>query len=324
MRLTRRRVVCGAAVGMSALLAACGPPGGAPGSGRREPEKDKVVLGTPATMDIAKAYNQVKPLVTFLSQRGGIQFEPYVPSDVGYSLNRLGEGRIDVTWLSALFYVKSRAAGHSDVLFKMLRKDVSGRLTDRERGLVLVRPDGAKDVAALKGKVVASTNPDDVPGFLFPAWAVKKAGVDPLKELRLDYQTTSAGAVLRLLVPNKQGKFETDAAFAGAHGLIAPNVLKAEPNPAGKTRVLTAMDEAPLDVVVVRRGLHPSAVEKIRTAFNALSGPDAVYTDQDTKKPLVSIYGFDGIAEAKDSEYARVREAAQAVGIPLTVSKSLK
>lgn len=324
-RRGRRHFLAGAAVLVApSVLAACGTASGPPGARGREPEKSKVVLGTPATMSIAGAYERAKPLVQFLSQRGGIEFEPYVPSDVGYSLARLAEGRIDVTWLTALFYVKSHAAGHSDVLFKMLRKDSSGRLVDRERGLVLVREDGPKGVPELKGKVVATTNPDDVPGFLFPAWAVKKAGLDPLRELRLDYRGTSAGALQRLVVANKQGKFETEVAFAGAHALSDPAVLKAQPKVGSMVRPLAFVDEAPLNVVVVRRGLHSKSVEKIRAAFKALAGPDAVYLEKDATKPLLSIYGFDGIAEAQDAEYAKVREAAQAVGVPLRVSQSFK
>jgi phosphonate transport system substrate-binding protein len=319
LALSRRRVVVAALGTPLAAILACTTPEGAPGA-RGEPEKSTVVIAPPATSleGFAANYQRMKPITDYLSQQAGITFETWAPTDYASTMLELARGKLDAAWLPPLLYAKSNEDGVATAALKMLKKDLSGRLNDTAEALIVVRTDGPSSLAALKGKTIAATDPADAVGWLFPAERLAKEGVNPLRDAKIDYRSTPQGTLIRLLQKGPDGSYGADAAFTTPAAMTHPDVLKIEKEPEKVTRVLARIEGIPLDLIVLRRSLHPKTAEKVRTALRALTDTaKAVVQEQGQTRYLLAVFGYDGAQEAKDSEYTRVKEAARTLGIAL-------
>jgi phosphonate transport system substrate-binding protein len=313
--LTRRRAAAIAVGTPLATVLACTVPAGsgAPG-GRTESEKSTVVIAPPATSleGFSANYQRMKPITDFLSRQAGITFETWSPTDYASTMLELSRGKLDLAWLPPLLYAKSNEDGVATAALKMLQKDASGRLSDTAEALIVVRADGPQSLTDLKGKTIAATDPADAVGWLFPAERMAKAGVNPLKDAKIDYRSTPHGTLIRLLQKGAEAAFTTPAAMAH------PDVLKVEKEPDKATRVLARIEGIPLDLIVLRRALNVKTAEKVRTALRALTDTNkATVQEQGQTRYLLAVFGYDGAQEARDSDYTRVKEAARALGIAL-------
>jgi ABC-type phosphate/phosphonate transport system substrate-binding protein len=145
-----------------------------------------------------------------------------------------------------------------------------------------------------------------------PGGYLKKNGVDPNKDARIQYRNSGADALVQLLTK------KTDAAFAAKHDLEHPDVLKADAEAAKNAKVLATVDNVPLEVVAARKGIDAKVVDKFRAAFKSLGDTSkATYTKDGKSEPILAQWGITGLTEAKDADFAALREAAKAIGLKL-------
>jgi phosphonate transport system substrate-binding protein len=319
--LTRRHAALAVLGTPLAAVFACTRPGGseAPQS-QAEGEKATVVIAPPATNleGFSANYQRMKPITEYLSRQAGITFETWSPTDYASTMQELARTKLDAAWLPPLLYARSHEDGVATAALKMLKKDAAGRLSETEQAVILVRADGPQTLAELKGKIIAATDPADATGWLFPAERLAKDGVNPLKDARVDYRSTPQATLVRLLQQRADGTYGADAAFSSEAAFDHPDVLKVNKEPRQAVRILAHIENIPLDLIVLRRALHPKTADKVRAALQALTDTSAAVTqDQGQARYLLAVFGYDGAQEAKDGEYARVKEAAKTLGMPL-------
>src|SRR5690606_1868054 len=120
-----------------------------------------------------------------------------------------------------------------EVMFKSVRHG-----SDTYRAQIFVHADsGINDVQQLKGKKFAFVDPASTSGYLFAAHALKKAGIDPEKDIQPVMAGSHDGAVLS--VYNKQT--DAGASFEDARTLLQ----KDYPDVMAKVKVIAYRDPIP-------------------------------------------------------------------------------
>ena len=130
--------------------------------------------------------------------------------------------------------------------------------------------------------------------------------------MTVEYRKDGPDALVQVL--NKK----SDAAFAAKHDLSDPVVAKVDPSAAQTLKLLTTIENAPLEVVVARKGLDAKVLAKFKVAFQGLGDPQkATFTSNGKTQPILAQWGVSSLAETKDGDYAALREAAKAIGVKL-------
>lgn len=269
----------------------------------------EVIFAPHPDLAIPTVTKNAAPLAKALSDASGLNVKVLAPSDASGAMLWLQQGKIDIAWLEPLFYVKAQNSLGSPLLLRTL---VGGKPS--MSGLILVRKDsGIKTLAGLKGKSVAATDPGDGAGWIFPAAAVKKAGVDPFNDMDVKFNAGSDDAVIALLSKDQQGQYGADAAFideaARGDKKIADKLKTTGDKVLAETVVLQKTDGAPTAVLVARRGLDSKTMDALRQAFLGLNA----------NKDLLQPFGVDGFVAGKDADFDALRDRAKQIGIPLTM-----
>jgi phosphonate transport system substrate-binding protein len=299
------------ALGLPALLVACGPQAGAgPGQTRKE-YVVAPILGAYGRLE--EDISRGQPLAEFLARETGLAVRAYPPGDYARSMIGLKDGSLDFAFLPALLYLRARDESGVEPMFRTLRPGVDGRPVAAFAAMIAVRADsGINSVADLKGKRVVATDASDAAGWVMPAAHLKKNGLDPFRDVTVEYRRDGADALIQVL--NRKA----DAAFAARQDLASDAVTKADPDAARTLKLLATIEGAPLEVVTARRGLDSRVLEKFRAAFKNLADPQkGVFTRDGKTQPILAQWGVSGLQEAKDADFTALREAAKSIGIKL-------
>jgi phosphonate transport system substrate-binding protein len=252
-------------------------------------------------------------MADFLKKETGLAVKAFAPGDYAGTQIGLRDGSIDFAFLPAVLFLRTQDESGAQALFRTVRAGANAAPSPTFSGVIAVRADGGLNtVGDLRGKSVFASDPSDAAGWVLPAAHLKKNGVDPTKDARVQYRNSGPDALVQLL-----GK-RTDAAFAARHDLEHPDVLKADPDAARTLKILATVDNAPLEVVAARKALDAKVVDRFRTAFRSLGDASkATYTRDGKTEPILAQWGIVGLVEARDADFAALREAAKAIGVRL-------
>lgn len=309
--VSRKRLLSAAAA--LPFLAACGAAGGT-SSGAAATKSEYVVAPLQGAFgELAADLSRGKPLGDFLAKETGMAVKVYPPGDYTRSVTGLHDGSLDFAFVPALLYLRAHDDSGAEPLFRTLRPGVDGKAVPAFTSIIAVRADsGIGGVGDLKGKRVAAIDATDATGWVLPAAQVKKAGLDPARDVTVEYRKDGPDALVQVL--NKK----SDAAFAARNDLSDPAVAKVDPNAAQSLKLLTTIEGAPLEVVVARKGLDAKVLDKFKAAFKSLGDPEKATFAKDGKtQPILAQWGVSGLAETRDADYAALREAAKTIGVKL-------
>ena len=314
----RRRAVLRAAGGApaalmpAAILAACGPTGTSGGGAAKKTEYVvSPLLGE--LNQLTATIGRAQPLADFLSKETALGVKAFAPGDYAGTIIGLRDGTIDFGFLPAVLFLRANDESGAQALFRTVRPGPGKAPTPFFTGVVAVRADsGLNSLGDLRGKTIYAADPSDAAGWVLPAAHLKKNGVDPARDARVQYRNSGADALVQLL-----GK-RADAAFAARHDLEHADVLRADADAAQTLKILATVDNAPLEVVAARKGLDAKVVDTFRAAFKSLGDTSrATYTRDGKTEPILGQWGVVGLVEAKDSDLAALREAAKSIGVKL-------
>jgi phosphonate transport system substrate-binding protein len=294
------------------LLAACGQVGA--GGGGPATKNEYVVAPLLGDLNaLVTSINRGQVMTDFLKREAGVNVKAFAPGDYAGTQIGLRDGTIDFAFLPAVLFLRAQDESGAQALFRTMRPAANNASSATFSGIVVVRADsGLGTVGDLRGKSIFASNPSDAAGWVLPAAYLKKNGVDPLKDARVQYRNSGADALVQLL-----GK-KTDAAFAARHELEHADVLKADADAAKTLKVLATVDNAPLEVVAARRGLDGKVVDKFRAAFKSLGDTQkATFTKDGKTESILGQWGVVGLVEAKDGDFAALRDAGKAIGMKL-------
>ncbi|HEV2121323.1 MAG TPA: PhnD/SsuA/transferrin family substrate-binding protein, partial [Chloroflexota bacterium] len=192
--------------GLAGLLAGCGQTGsgttnavdGASGGGT----KKEFVVAPPLTSlgDLVKTINRAQPMADFLAKDTGLPVRAFAPGDYAGTIIGLRDGSIDFGFLPAVLFLRAQSDSGAQPLFRTLRLGVDDKPTAAFTSVIAVRNDsGIGTLDAVKGKHVAATDVSDAAGWVFPAAQLKKNGIDPSREIKVEYRKDGPDALIQVL-----------------------------------------------------------------------------------------------------------------------------
>lgn len=307
----RRRVVVALAPPALAL-AACGPAGGT--SGGAATKSEYVVAPLLGNLnDLVVSINRGSVMTELLKKETGLGVKAFAPGDYAGTIIGLRDGTIDFAFLPAALFLRAQDEAGAQGLYRTVRPGPNKAPTPAFSSIIAVRADsGIATLKDLAGRLIAVSDPTDATGWVMPGGHLKKNGVDPNKDARVQFRNSGADALVQLLTK------KTDAAFAARHDLEHADVVKADADAAKNARILATVDNVPLEVVAVRRGVDSKVVDKFKAAFKNLGDTSrATYTKDGKTEPILSQWGIAGLTETKDADFAALREAAKSIGLKL-------
>lgn len=132
---------------------------------------------------------QKAPLRAYLEKALGRPVKLIIPTNYNATVEGLGNGSLDVAYLGGLTYVKAHARYGAIPLVQ--------RATDRQFHALFITQANSpiKTLADLKGKTFAFGDINSTSGHLMPYYAMKKAGIDPNKDLKFRYTGSHAATI---------------------------------------------------------------------------------------------------------------------------------
>lgn len=315
MSFTREALLARGSIGsLAVLLAACGQTGATGGSGGAATKNEYVVaplLGT--TSQLAMMISRAEPMAGFLKTETGLSVKAFAPSDYTGTLAGLRDGSIDFAFLPAVLFLRAQDDSGARAMYRTVRPGAGKVPVPAFTSIIAARADsGINALTDLRGQKIGAGDPADAASWVVPAGHVKKAGVDPNKDAKVQFRNSGADALVQVL--NKS----LDVAFAARHDLEHADVLKADPQAATTLKVLATVENAPLEVVAARGGVDAKVVDKFRTAFKNLGDPQkATFTRDGRTTSILGQWDVAGLVEARDADFAALREAAKAIGVKL-------
>jgi len=254
------------------------------------------------------------PITDYLSKSAGVTIKPFITTDYNATIEAMTSKKVDVAWLAPTAYVFAHDQNNAQVVYKALRKNASTGAMDPTYNSTIITQTNSpiKDIKDLKGKKFAFVDPISTSGYIYPAALMLKNGIDPKKDLTATFAGGHDSAALAVY----QGNADAAATFEGA----AEQLLASKfPDIGSKVRVIAKTDPIPNDVIAFRSDLDSAVAAKLKTALKDMA-TDPAATHKDAKGntvPLLSIYSWDGMTEAQDSDFQPIRDVAKGLGIPV-------
>lgn len=308
----RRRMVVAVAPPALALVA-CGQAAGTGGGGAATKSEYVVAPLLGDLNALVTSINRGTVMSDFLKKETSLGVKTFAPGDYAGTQIGLRDGTIDFAFLPAALFLRAQDESGVQALFRTVRPAANKAPTPVFSSIIAVRADsGINSLKDLAGKLIGVGDPSDATTWVMPGGHLKKNGVDPNKDARVQFRNSGADALVQLL-----GK-KVEAAFAAKHDLEHADVLKADAEAAKAVKVLATVDNVPLEVVAARKGLDGKVVDKFRAAFKSLGDTSkATYTKDGKSEAILSQWGITGLVEAKDADFAALREAAKSIGMKL-------
>ncbi|QBO35789.1 phosphate/phosphite/phosphonate ABC transporter substrate-binding protein [Periweissella cryptocerci] len=244
---------------------------------------------------------KAKPLEKLLSKQLGIPVHVSVSTDYDTIVEAMGSKKVDMGFLPPAPYTIAHKKYGVNVILQSQRfgvKEPSGeptdKLTDSYASEVLVRKNsGINSIEDLKGKKIAVQDVTSDAGYIFPMVELDQKGIKPSDYTTVTVKGHDQGV---LSVENK----DTDAAFVFND---ARNIVKGDvPTIFDDTKILYMTKPIPNDTISVRAGINKKWQDKIS---------DAMLKITKTKQGhdiLSSVYSWEGVTPAKDSNFDIVRD----------------
>jgi phosphonate transport system substrate-binding protein len=205
-------------------------------------------------------------------------------------IDSLAKGKADVAFLGAAAYLQARRTGQARAILKTVRH----KKTEYFGVFVVKRGSPLKTLEQLKGKKVAFVDPNSTGGFHFPRQLLRARGMDPDK----DVVPVFAGGHHKVVKMVAAGEVEAGACFEGAEAVL--------PDP-DSVVAIARTEPVPNDPVVVRPGLGPDVIKRLRSALMELTTlPEA--------RNFFTFSEIDGFVPAVDGDYDAVAQQIQKGG----------
>ena len=259
--------------------------------------------------DVDAITTAFQPYSTYLGKKSGRSGgQVFVTPSYAGVLQALQADQIDCAYLNPLSYVLAtqQFASTPEKLVPIAMPYFHHSLT--YRGVIFVRADsGINTLQDLKGKSFAFGDRTSTSSFLYPAGMLKKAGIDPEKDLKPVNISGTAGV---LAVYNKQA--DAGAIFEGGIALAFTDAAtkKVDQAKVSQFKIIATTDPIPNGMFVARGDLDPATLDKLKAALVSIN------TDPDGQAALKAI-PWDKVVPADDSIFNPVRENAQTFGLDI-------
>lgn len=291
-------------------------------SGDTTPEK--LVLALVPSGDAKKLVESVKPLTTALTKSLGIPVSGVVTQDYQAAVEAIGANQADIGFLPSLQMsqacqkygavpaLQTERAGKSSYAAQFMTNDPKKYCKDtpkpNAKGLLFCNgtesgngPAGLDELSKVKGATFSFLQQASPAGYIFPAAALKAAGVDPAKDVKPIQVTANDASVLAVY----NGDASVGASYWDARTVVASDT----PDVGKKVVVFALTKEIPNDGVSLNSSLTKDWQDKISTALlDYAKTKDGVAT-------LESIYQISGLTKADPAKLQETQDVAKTLGV---------
>lgn len=226
-----------------------------------------------------------------------VEFSP-VPNRTA-AVEAMRSERIDFALTGPAEYVVFRTRTKADPVIGFSRPDY---FTD----IIVLADSEIQSVTDLKGKKVAFGDVGSTSKHLAPMQLMKDEGLEPTRDLQAVHTSIKLGWEAL-----KRGDVAAMATTNDKFLKLRASEKDLEP---GSFRVIARSRDLPNDVLLVRPGVKPEIVERLRQAFSEHSKElvSAILQGEDNQK----YQGMKFLAGIKDSDYDYVRAMYVTIGYP--------
>lgn len=250
---------------------------------------------------------KAKPLEKLLSDKLGIPVKVSVSTNFNTIIEAMSSKQVDVGFLPPNAYVLAKEKNAAKVILQAQRygiKQPTGEnteeLVDSYKAMFVVKAGSdIKELKDLKGKKIAWQDVVSSAGYVWPAAELKKAGVDPEKDVSGIVVKGHDKAILAVL----NGEVDAAAVFEDARN----TVKKDKPDIFEKVVPMYFTKPIPNDTVSVRVDMDEEWAKKIQQAFIDIG------KSEEGNKIITDIYTHKGYVPSEDKNFDIVREYAKEV-----------
>lgn len=253
--------------------------------------------------DAAKLDAQRKPLQDLLSKELNMKVNVTVATEYSGLIEGMKSKKIHVGFLAPASYVLAADQKAAEVILVSTRYDVNDmgeklkdkpKVTTYKAQLVAGKDKNIKSVKDLKGKKIAIASFTSTSGFLYPANLLSDNGLDVEK----DVTWVEVGGHDKAIQAVLSGQADAAFTFKDARELL----LKTNPDVREKVVFVTDTEAIQNDTISVIPNLDPELKNKVKQAFINIA------KSEEGHKIVKEIYSHEGYQEAKDSDFAKIRE----------------
>ncbi|WP_028593198.1 phosphate/phosphite/phosphonate ABC transporter substrate-binding protein [Paenibacillus assamensis] len=300
------------------LLTACSNSSTSPNSSNpsKDTEQTKAYVPTELKVQFVPSQNaetleaKAKPLEKLLRDQLGIPVKVSVSTNYNTIIEALASKQVDIGFLPPNAYVLAHDTKKTaDILLQAQRfgvEDATGantaELVDYYKAMIVVKKDSPiQKLEDLKGKKIAWQDVTSSAGYVWPAYEMKKAGVDPDADVTGITVKGHDKALLAVL----NGDVDAAAVFQDARNIIIKDI----PDIMQTTRVVAFTSPIPNDTISVRNDMSEEWRTKIQDAFIAIG------KDPAGQQIISDVYSHKGYIKSDDSKFNIVRDVAKEVGL---------
>ncbi|WP_165423801.1 phosphate/phosphite/phosphonate ABC transporter substrate-binding protein [Ktedonosporobacter rubrisoli] len=217
------------------------------------------------------------------------------------TVNALAEGTIEVAWLGPLSYLYAHQKYGAKVILCLLRHR---RQKTYQSYIITNVTTGIRTLQDLKGQPFAFVDPFSTSGNLVPRYVLKKAGLDPDKDIRGIYAGSHEDVFQGVL----SGKYPAGAVASDNYDLDQQELRQKGSQKDALVILAKSMD--------IPEG--PIALRKDIQLYDTLHVEDAFLTIGENDPAILNTIGIAGFAKVTDETYDSLLDMARYLNIDLS------
>ncbi len=250
-------------------------------------KENEIIFGINPALSPEVIKSLYLPVINMVCKNINLIPHVLVATDYDALSNSLIDGIIDVGWFSPLAYVNAKSKGP---IIPLVTPIVNG--SPSYLGYIITTVDsGIKNLADIKGQRMAFVDPKSASGYAYPRMLLKKAGIDPDRDLEEQLFLGTHSNVVEAVL---SGSVKVGATYSEAI-----EEAKRQGLDITKLVYLAKTDPIPKDCIAARANMDQEILDKLKKAF---------INYRDNKKGSSVINGF---VIADDKNYDIVREVAK-------------
>lgn len=257
-------------------------------------EPDTLVMGFIPSQDAGEIATTAEPLEEFLSEELGIEVQAEVMVDFSGLIEAMRTQKVDIGFLNPFGFVQAEDRADVEVLLKSIRYGETSYVA--QYTVPADSPiESIEDLKEEEGLVWAYPDVLSTSGYLFPAKQLMDLGIENLDN---HFEKLSVGGHDNAIMQLIDGQADFATTFDDARDTLSEEF----PDIYDNLRVVGYSDPIPNDTISVRSELPDDLKEQIKEAFLNLND------NEEMLEIMNEIYTWDGVAEAKSSDYDIVRD----------------
>jgi len=259
---------------------------------------DRLVFGFVSETVSESLLTQSEKLAEALTHALGVEVEVFAFTSTSDLTRALGTGQADIALLTPFAYVVAHDTFGAHALLRCVRNGsdyFSGQIVALAEG-------GPRSVEELRGKTVGFVSRTSLSGYLLPAALLIEEGVSPGQDLAEVVFTGGHEEAVRAVL---SGEVDAAACRVDARSAVYGEFRDV-------FELVTVMAETrpiPNDTVVVRSGLEPGLIVRVKETFKRVTSAGA------GRIAWKAVSGSEGFAEAEDPDYDVIREMVSLLGL---------